>query len=65
MGYVGAQLARAREGVVSANRLGGAFRQAKYEKTRLGEKEGGQGEGGQKFPPLKPLPFCPPEFAGL
>jgi hypothetical protein len=36
--------------------LGGAFRKAKYEIRRRRKSE-----GGQKFLPPNPLPFCPPE----
>ena len=36
--------------------IGGAFRKAKYEIRRRRESE-----GGQKFLPPNPLPFCPPE----
>jgi len=39
---------------------GGAFRKAKYEKLRR-RKRSGESEGGQKFLPPNPLPFCPPE----
>jgi hypothetical protein len=35
---------------------GGAFRKAKYEIRRRRKSE-----GGQKFLPPNPLPFCPPE----
>jgi len=28
-----------------------------------GEKRSGESEGGQKFLPPNPLPFCPPAFA--
>ncbi len=35
--------------------LGGAFRKAKYEIRQR------KSEGGPKFLPLNPLPFCPPE----
>jgi len=40
---------------------GGAFRKAKYEKLRRRKKEAAESEGGQKFLPPNPLPFCPPE----
>jgi hypothetical protein len=36
---------------------GGAFRKAKYEIRRRRKSE-----GGQKFLPPNPLPFCPPEL---
>jgi len=38
---------------------GGAFRKAKYEKLRRRKKEAAESEGGQKFLPPNPLPFCP------
>jgi hypothetical protein len=37
--------------------FGGAFRKAKYEIRRRRKSE-----GGQKFLPPNPLPFCPPEL---
>jgi len=49
-------VARAREGWGKGNIFfGGAFRKAKYEIRRR------KSEGGQKFLPPNPLPFCPPE----
>jgi hypothetical protein len=41
--------------------LGGAFRKAKYEIRRRRKKLESGSEGGQKFLPPNPLPFCPPE----
>jgi len=39
--------------------FGRRIRDSEYEKTPASGKVAG-GQGGQKFPPLKPLPFCPP-----
>ena len=39
--------------------IGGTFRKAKYEIRRRRKSE-----GGQKFLPPNPLPFCPPERGG-
>jgi len=51
-------VARAREGWGKGNIFfGGVFRKAKYEIRRRRK-----GEGGQKFLPPNPLPFCPPEL---
>jgi len=40
--------------------IGGAFAIANTKTHPVGGKE-----GGQKFPPLKPLPFCPPQIRGV
>jgi len=56
---------------VKRKSFGGAFVLSEYEKIRRGGKallrlsaSDGQA-GGQKFPPLKPLPFCPPSSLGV
>ena len=58
-----------REFIVVCAREGGAnttsFLAAHFAKRRTkncgGEKRSGESEGGQKFLPPNPLPFCPPE----
>ena len=60
----------ARVGWGKGNIFGGAFRKAKYEIRRrrnprsspaVAGRYGARSEGGQKFLPPNPLPFCPPE----
>ena len=63
---------KGRKNVVCA-RVGGAnttpFLAAHFAKRNTkncgGEKRGGESEGGQKFLPPNPLPFCPPERSVL
>ena len=43
--------------------FGGAFLKAKYEIRRRRKKLESESEGGQKFLPPNPLPFCPPAWA--
>ena len=49
---------------IGGSQSAGGIKQTFVIKNCSGEKRSGESEGGQKFLPPHPLPFCPPERPG-